>query len=229
MYLTYLAQLEKKINETRILCKSANFTAANIHLQDIFKLLKRSSFYRTESSVYGAEEGFNAQLHATLLSYYGLINTVYMADAYQLMEDCNECILKGDLTKATLIHRVALKKLETLDQLYGNALQNGIHKTDAYIDMPREFSYLYRYLKQVEHNYTETIANRLFRTLNNYPMQVHINVESQISVGKNRHSQFGCVGGNRPAEAALKPAPEYSDEDISTAIDASQRSLFNIT
>jgi predicted AlkP superfamily phosphohydrolase/phosphomutase len=112
MYLDYLSQLEQTINKTREFFASADFNAANKGLHEISKLVKLRSFYETVSEVHGivAERTFQARFNIALHSYYGLINKVYIAEAYQLIEDCNRCILKADFSQAALNHELALKR-----------------------------------------------------------------------------------------------------------------------
>lgn len=215
MYLDYLSQLEQTINKTRKLCSSADFAAANKELHEISKLLKVKSFYATVSEVHGivAERNFHARFNIALHSYYGLINKVYISEAYQLIEDCNRSILQADLTQAALNHGLAIKKMEVLDRFYGHAVQKGIQKTATYIHMPEEFHYLCCYLQQVEANYIQTIVSGLCKTLNFYPRQ------GEVSVAKNKHSQFGAIGEPRRAEPAVASSTEEnSEETVSISI-----------
>ncbi|ARG96838.1 hypothetical protein [Legionella micdadei] len=222
MFLHYIREIESVLEYARREFSLGRHKRANFALKDVFGLLTQQNYYSGEiefNHLHGDQQ-FAVRLDSAIHDYCDLINKVYFAQSYHLLARCNDLIVKGDLQQAALLLHIVKSYANNLQKFYLTALHNGLASTPAYIDFPKDFDYLKRYIHKSAENFNLTLlSDKLVYNImhfkdNQSALGLNLPFRGLTGAGSNRYSQFSPSTVPATASAEDRVETEQIDHDL---------------
>ncbi|WED44234.1 hypothetical protein [Legionella cardiaca] len=174
-----ILMLKDNIAQTRISLSKNQVNQAKQYLGSAaFNLKELLETHPQDEAVYTLTEEFKEITVKCTIAY-----------VYTLSDDLDHAINQNNLAHAKSIYDTIKNEVDFLVAEYQAAVKNNEHQSTVFIDFPRDYNYLARYVQQSLEKYHSEIA--LQKVCTNFTNALNFTeTQRQFGMGMNRYRQF---------------------------------------